>query len=388
MKKTLQLYIHIPFCVKKCEYCDFLSFSANDVMRSSYVQALVEELNFYGQKYHDRLISTIFVGGGTPSFLSEQLMAQIFDAVYRNFTVSEDAEITIECNPGTVIDGKLRSYREMGINRLSIGLQSANNEELKVLGRIHTFEQFLQTYDKARNYGFFNINVDLMSSLPNQTAESFLKSLKKVVRLKPEHISAYSLIIEEGTLFYEKYEKDVRRREDGLQTKILPNEEEEYQTTKRTRELLQAEGYHWYEISNFAKKGKECKHNIGYWKRADYLGVGLGAASLIENIRYTNVDDIFQYMKAPKEAVNQSEVIERMAQMEEFMFLGLRMTEGFLRQEFENEFGAAIDGIYGEILKQLQTEGLLLQNEGRIRLTEQGIDVSNYVLSQFLLEKF
>ena len=394
MKKTLQLYIHIPFCVKKCEYCDFLSFSANDVsigndvIQSSYVQSLVEELDFYGQKYHDRLISTIFVGGGTPSFLDEKLMTQIFNAVYRNFEVAKDAEITIECNPGTVTDGKLRSYQNMGINRLSIGLQSANNEELKILGRIHTFEQFLQTYDKARNYGFSNINVDLMSSLPNQTAKTFEKSLKKVIGLQPEHISAYSLIIEEGTPFYEKYEKDVRKREDGLQTEFLPNEEEEYRTTKLTRELLQSEGYHWYEISNFAKKGKECRHNIGYWKRADYLGVGLGAASLIKNVRYTNTDDIFQYRKAPKQdfrgMVKETEVLERTAQMEEFMFLGLRMTEGVFREEFESNFGIEIDSIYGDALKRLQKEELLLQNEGRIYLTEQGIDVSNYVLSQFL----
>lgn len=384
MKTAMQLYIHIPFCVKKCDYCDFLSFPAKESMQEAYVKALVQELDYYGEKFHNRFLSTIFVGGGTPSWLHERLMEVIFSAVYRNFKVAENAEITIECNPGTVTDQKYAVYKSLGINRLSIGLQSANDEELRTLGRIHTFEQFLRTYDKARHHGFTNVNVDLMSSLPGQSAEDFVKSLKKVVRLKPEHISAYSLIIEEGTPFYEKYEMDAARQAEGLPTEILPSEEEEYKTTKCTRELLQAEGYHWYEISNFAKPGKECRHNIGYWKRADYLGVGLGAASLIENVRYANTTDIFQYLKAPERAA-QGETIKRTAQMEEFMFLGLRMTDGFFRSEFEAAFGVPIEGVYGDVLKKLQKEELILQREGVIRLTEEGIDVSNYALSQFLL---
>lgn len=384
MKKAMQLYIHIPFCVKKCEYCDFLSFSASEQMQKAYVKALVQELDCCGEKFHNPLISTIFIGGGTPSWLDEKLMEEIFSAVYCNFEVAEDAEITIECNPGTVTDRKLAVYKSLGINRLSIGLQSANNKELKTLGRIHTFEQFLRTYDKARHHGFTNINVDLMSSLPGQSAEDFVKSLKKVVRLKPEHISAYSLIIEEETPFYETYEADAIRQAEGLPTELLPSEEEVYKATKRTREILRTEGYHWYEISNFAKPGKECRHNIGYWKRADYLGVGLGAASLLDNVRYANTCDIFQYLKAPGQAA-QGEVVKRTAQMEEFLFLGLRMTDGFYRQEFEEAFGVPIEGVYGDVLKKLQNEGLLLQQEGVIRLTEQGIDVSNYALSQFLL---
>ncbi len=384
MKKAMQLYIHIPFCVKKCDYCDFLSFSANEQMQEAYVKALERELDFYGETYQERFLSTIFIGGGTPSWLDVRLMDVIFSAVYRNFEVAKDAEITIECNPGTVTDEKFTVYKKLGINRLSIGLQSANNEELKILGRIHTFEQFLRTYDKARHHGFTNVNVDLMSSLPGQSTEDFEKSLKKVVRLRPEHISAYSLIIEEGTPFYEKYEADAKRQAEGLPTELLPSEEEEYKTTKRTREILQAEGYHWYEISNFAKPGKECRHNIGYWKRVDYLGVGLGAASLIDNVRYVNTNDIYQYIKAPERAA-EGERINRTAQMEEFLFLGLRMTDGFFRQEFEDAFGVAIEGVYGDVLKKLQKEELIIQREGMIRLSEQGIDVSNYVLSQFLL---
>jgi len=383
MKKPLQLYIHIPFCVKKCAYCDFLSFATDEQTQKTYVKALQAELDFYGSKYSDRYISTIFIGGGTPSWLDESEMAAIMACVYRNFEVAEGAEISIECNPGTVTDQKFAVYREVGINRLSIGLQSANDEELKLLGRIHTFEQFLRTYEKARYYGFSNINVDLMSSLPGQTIEGFIGSLKKVVRLKPEHISAYSLIIEEGTPFYEKYQKDVELRENGQKTMFLPSEEEEYLTTKKTRELLQQEGYHWYEISNFAKPGKECRHNIGYWKRYDYLGVGIGAASLIDNVRYSNTCDIYEYMKYPSQAA-MGEPVSREAQIEEFMFLGLRMTDGFLREEFEKAFGIAIEGVYGAELKRLQQEELLLQREGRIRLTEKGIDVSNYALAQFL----
>lgn len=384
MKKALQLYIHIPFCIRKCAYCDFLSFTADEQTQREYVKALQKELGFYRQKYSDRYLTTIFIGGGTPSWLDAQEMAKLMECVYRNFEVAEDAEITIECNPGTVSDEKFAVYKSSGINRLSIGLQSADNEELKMLGRIHTYEQFLRTYEKARHHGFSNMNVDLMSALPRQTPEGFLSSLKKVIRLKPEHISAYSLIIEEGTPFFEKYYKDVELREAGKETMLLPTEEAEYRTTKMTRELLQAEGYHWYEISNFAKNGRECRHNIGYWKRADYLGVGLGAASLIDNVRYSNTDDIYEYMNHPETAAK-GEAVSRNAQMEEFMFLGLRLIDGFHREEFEKNFGVAIEGVYGSELKQLQQEELLVQQEGIIRLTEKGIDVSNYALSQFLL---
>ena len=383
MKKEMELYIHIPFCVRKCAYCDFLSFTADEQMQRDYVHALQKELDYYGEKYKDRVVSTIFVGGGTPSWLSETAMVAIFDTVYRNFSVSDHAEISIECNPGTVSDRKFAAYKSAGINRLSIGLQSAHDEELKLLGRIHTFDQFLKTYDMARHHGFSNINVDLMSSLPGQTAKYFLDSLKKVVRLKPEHISAYSLIIEEGTPFYKTYHEDVIRREKGMQTMMLPGEEEEDLTTKLTRQFLQEEGYHWYEISNFAKPGKECRHNIGYWKRADYLGVGLGAASLLDNVRYSNTTDIYQYLKNPRQEAP-GEPVSRTAQMEEFMFLGLRMVDGFQRMEFSDAFGIEIDGIYGEVLNSLQKDGLLEKKEGRIRLTEKGIDVSNYALAQFL----
>ena len=382
-KKDLELYIHIPFCVKKCDYCDFLSFPAEEKLQEDYVEALKKELAFYGIKYKDRGVTTIFIGGGTPSWLREESMQAVMEAVYKNFSVDRDAEITIECNPGTVTDRKFEIYKETGINRLSIGLQSAHNEELKRIGRIHTYEQFLKTYDMARKHGFSNVNIDLMSSLPGQTSLIFADTLKKVIQLKPEHISAYSLIIEEGTPFYRKYEEDAIRQEKGEPTQFLPSEEEEYQTTKMTQRILKEAGYHWYEISNFAKPGYECRHNIGYWKRADYLGVGIGAASLIDNVRYSNTRDIYQYLKESSRHET-AEKVPREEQMEEFMFLGLRMPEGISRTEFEQNFHTTIEAVYGDVLRRLQQEEMLIKKEGRILLTEKGMDLNNYVIGQFV----
>ena len=382
-KKDLELYIHIPFCVKKCDYCDFLSFPAEEKMQEDYVEALLKELAFYSEKYKDRMITTIFIGGGTPSWLRADLILKIMETVHENFLVDQEAEITIECNPGTVTDHKFEVYKETGINRLSIGLQSAHNEELKRLGRIHTYEQFLKTYDMARKHGFSNVNIDLMSCLPGQTSSTFADTLKKVIQLKPEHISAYSLIIEEGTPFYQKYEEDAIRQEKGEPTQFLPSEEEEYQTTKMTQRILKEAGYHWYEISNFAKPGYECRHNIGYWKRADYLGVGIGAASLIDNVRYSNTRDIYQYLKESSRHET-AEKVPREEQMEEFMFLGLRMPEGISRTEFEQNFHTTIEAVYGDVLRRLQQEEMLIKKEGRILLTEKGMDLNNYVIGQFV----
>ena len=382
----MELYIHIPFCVKKCDYCDFLSFAADEQTQKSYVAALQKELAFYGAKYKDRRITTIFIGGGTPSWLKEDYMQAIMETVYHYFSVEQDAEITIECNPGTITEHKFEVYRRIGINRLSIGLQSVHNEELKILGRIHTFEQFLKTYDMARKHGFSNINIDLMSSLPGQTPEIFCDSLYQVLKLKPEHISAYSLIIEKGTPFYELYRFDAVRQEAGMQTESLPTEEEEYQTTKMTQHILKEAGYHWYEISNFAKPGYECRHNIGYWKRVDYLGVGLGASSLIDNVRYSNTRDLYTYLSVPADSLHETAAqITRNEQMEEFMFLGLRMRDGFYRDEFTQAFGIPIEAVYGDALNHLQQGELLLKREGRIYLTDKGMDLNNYVVAQFML---
>lgn len=401
--KNLELYVHIPFCLKKCAYCDFLSFSCDEKTQLAYADALIREIEFYGPAMSDYLVSTIFIGGGTPTWLDENRMLEILDAIYTYFNVSRDAEITMECNPGTVTASKLEKYHRAGINRLSIGLQSADDEELQILGRIHTFEMFVKTYEMARNAGFANINVDLISGIPYQTAEKFLKTLQKVVRLKPNHISSYSLIIEKGTPFYEKYKFDAVKQAAGMQTEMLPTEDEVYHITKLTQQYLAAAGYEQYEISNFAQPDFECVHNIGYWTRENYLGLGLGAASLVDNVRYTNTTDLDAYISGslqmqmipfeqPDGCVEYgtnlhmaADVVSRKAQMEEFMFLGLRMKNGVTRAQFQNAFGIPIDGIYKDALEHLKAEALLDTRAGKIVLTEKGQDLSNYALAQFIL---
>ena len=410
-KNNLELYIHMPFCVKKCEYCDFLSFPADTNTQIKYVHALLNEIRFYGEKMRGFRVSTIYIGGGTPSWLEPELVTAVMDQIYKSFQVYEDAEISIECNPGTVTAAKLQAYRRAGINRLSIGLQSTNNTELKTLGRIHTYEQFLKTYELARNEGFTNINVDLMSGLPRQSAESFADTLQRVIRLKPEHISAYSLIIEKGTPFYEKYKFDMVRQEAGMKTEELPTEDDTYKMLKLTQRVLAKAGYERYEISNYAKPGYACRHNVGYWTRENYLGLGLGAASLIDNVRYSNTRELYEYIEicreltflppevfAPEEGMDAPErgwfgsnlhteaaVVNRKAQMEEFMFLGLRMPEGISRNEFETNFGMPIEAAYVQVLLDLQAQKLIEKREGRVYLTDRGMDVANYVMAQFLL---
>lgn len=403
MSKNLQLYIHIPFCVRKCSYCDFLSFSTDERTQLAYADALIREIEFYAPQMSQYTVNTIYIGGGTPTWLNEDKMVEILDAVYTYFNVSPEAEVSMECNPGTVTSAKLEKYHRAGVNRLSIGLQSADDEELKVLGRIHNFEQFIKTYEMARNAGFGNINVDLISGIPYQTAEKFLHTLQKVVRLKPDHISAYSLIIEKGTPFYDAYKFDAVKQEAGMQTEVLPTEDEVYRIYKLTQQYLAQAGYEQYEISNFARPGFECEHNIGYWTRANYLGLGLGAASLVENVRYSNITDLYQYISDSEQikwvdyvqddesVVSGSnlhasvDAVSRKAQMEEFMFLGLRQNCGVTRQQFESAFGIPIDGIYKNALDYLRDEGLLDTSEGRIVLTEKGMDLSNFALAQFLL---
>lgn len=401
----LELYIHIPFCMKKCNYCDFLSGPADEKSQSAYMEALKKEIKLYGEEWKKPELSTIYIGGGTPSWLQEHYMASLMDTVHRSFSIRKDAEITIECNPGTLAKAKMQSYRHCGINRLSIGLQSANPEELQNLGRIHTFEQFLRNYELARECGFDNINVDLMYALPGQDTEKFYHTLTKTIALKPEHISAYALMIEKGTPFYEKYKFDAVRQEAGFQPEFLPHEDVVYQIGKMTEDVLAAAGYERYEISNYAKKGYECRHNIGYWQRTDYLGVGLGAASLLGNMRYSNIRDLDTYTqnaghieeitlldeKTGKElpAVNlheKAEELKRNTQMEEFMFLGLRMIRGIERSRFYQLFGFTVDNIYSRVISQLEADELLMQNPERVWLTEKGLDLSNYALAQFLLD--
>ena len=384
MKKELELYIHIPFCVKKCAYCDFLSGPQDEETIEQYVVSLLDEIHAHGSnvelvaRYE---VTSIFFGGGTPSILEESQIKQVMEVLNDVFQVKQDAEITIEANPGTVTQEKLETYRACDINRISFGLQSTNNEELKLLGRIHTYEEFLESFSLARECGFDNINVDLISAIPKQTLASWEETLQNVIKLNPEHISAYSLIVEDGTPFAKVYGEGCPGEKD------LPSEEDERTIYYRTEELLKAAGYHRYEISNYAKEGKECKHNLGYWERKEYLGIGLGSASLIDNTRYKNTDDLTCYMKhaGKLNAIQEDiQVLSQKEQMEEFMFLGLRKMKGISETEFKDCFDIEVDKCYGDQLDKLEREELLERKDECIRLTSRGIDISNYVLSEFI----
>ena len=382
MKKELELYLHIPFCVSKCKYCDFLSAPSGEEQRQIYVERLCRRIRYWSDVIHNYgyEIVSIFVGGGTPSILTEAQITQVFEAVYESFPIREDAEITLEMNPGTDVKDKLPVYRKLGINRLSMGLQSADNKELKCLGRIHTYEDFRQVYQWAREAGFTNVNVDLMSAIPGQTLESYVDTLRKVADLEPEHISAYSLIIEEGTPFCERYGE-------GRHAEELPDEDTERQMYVRTREILEDYGYHRYEISNYAKDGYECRHNLGYWDRKEYLGLGAGASSLMDHIRWKEPDHIGPSTGLVLEEREDFIRLSRKDEMEEFMFLGLRKIKGVSEQDFYKSFKVSMDEEYKDNIENLIKEGLLVREEDRIRLTDRGIDLSNYALSQFLLGK-
>lgn len=378
MSAEIELYIHIPFCIRKCNYCDFLSFSAGEETRKRYMKALFTELKGRSVECGEYEVSSVFIGGGTPSVLKPDTVEELFGTIRESYRLHPEAEITLECNPATADREKLKRYRRAGINRLSVGLQTASDEELGRLGRIHTFEQFLETYSLAREAGFTNVNVDIMSALPGQSISSYEKTLRAVLHLKPmpEHISAYSLIVEEGTPFY-------RMKEQG--TLFLPDEEEERLMYYRTKELLAQAGYRRYEISNYALPGYECRHNKGYWTRKEYLGFGIGAASLYREARFVNSSDMDAYIEAPMAARSAPEPLSVREQMEETMFLGLRLMDGVTEEAFKAGFGCGLMDVYAPVIARNQADGLLLYRDGRLWLTEKGIDLSNYVLAQFLL---
>ena len=360
IKTQKGIYIHIPFCISKCIYCDFCSAPADDDTKERYVNALCAEIAHAGKEAEkngdDRSISTVFFGGGTPSILPAQLFVKIMCAVREAFSVSEDAEITVECNPGTLTAGKLRAYRSMGVNRLSIGLQSPDNRELRALGRIHTYEQFEESYYAARDAGFDNINIDIMSAIPYQTVTGYQSNLEKIVKLNPEHISAYSLIVEEGTPLFDKVE-----RSGG---DILPTEDEDRQMYALTKKILADAGYRRYEISNYARPGFECRHNASYWERTDYIGFGVAAASLLkksesypQSRRFTNTSDLEGYIKNPIDNHSEEELLTQDDEMEEFMFLGLRMMAGISTESFKEVFGLDFYEVYGEIAANQMKQG-------------------------------
>lgn len=380
-QKELELYIHIPFCVKKCSYCDFLSAPATEQTKEAYMAALFAEIGGRAKDYKDRIVTSVFIGGGTPSLLSGDSIRQLMEHIREGFSLAPDAEITMEVNPGTVTAEKLTAFYAAGINRLSIGMQSAQEQELKILGRIHDFDGFCQVYREAVEAGFTNINVDVMSGLPGQTLASYKDTLEKVLRLEPmpQHISAYSLIVEEGTPFAAMADRGELP---------LPEEDTERAMYEETIEVLAGYGFHRYEISNYALDGYECRHNVGYWIRRDYLGFGIGAASLIDNVRFQNGRDLNAYLAHPLACREEQQSLTTQEQMEETMFLGLRLIRGVSYTEFARYYGQTLEEVYGEVIARNEADGLLTVREDetgrRLMLTGRGLDVSNYVMAQFL----
>ncbi len=400
MMRDLSIYVHIPFCKAKCSYCDFLSFGGcGPKLQRRYADALCREIESFLPFAGDYRVGTIFFGGGTPSYVEASLIGQILDAIKKVFAVDAEAEITLEGNPDSLTKDKLTAYRQMGINRLSIGLQSANDEVLKSLGRVHNYDQFVAAYSNARQAGFANINVDLMSGLPGEEENSYVRTLAKVARLQPEHISAYSLIVEEGTPLSGNREL----------LDLLPDEEQDRRLYAKTKMFLANSGYERYEISNYARTGCACRHNTAYWTLKEYLGVGLGASSFLmacpqkmeaRYVRFKSrdcLDDYIEYFesrkyKQPESLADRIEqgyedirFLGKKEQMEEFMFLGLRLAKGISKREFFQRFLVDIKDVYGKIIKEYTGMGLLCEDSDRLYLSDAGIDVSNVVMAEFLL---
>ena len=374
-KKELSLYIHIPFCKQKCFYCDFPSYASIDYLKSDYVEALCKEIEEKAIKYK---IKSIFIGGGTPSYLETEEIIKILNSINK-LDLSEDIEFTMECNPGALKEEKLRAMLNGGVNRISMGLQAVQNSLLKDIGRIHSFKQFEENFKLARQIGFKNINVDLMFGLPNQKVEEWKESLETIARMNPEHISAYSLIIEEGTAFYKLWERNKL---------ILPSEEEEREMYVITKNILKNHGYHQYEISNYSKVGSECYHNKVYWKSDEYLGLGSASTSFIDGKRIKNIENVKDYIdkiNSGEDVIDDIYVNTLEDSMEEFVFMGLRMIEGINVNEFNKRFGVTIEGIYKEVIDKNINKKLLVLENDRLRLTEKGIELSNSVMSDFIL---
>ena len=417
----LGLYIHIPFCVRKCRYCDFLSATASDEVRAAYLRSLNGQIRAFGRRLQENsafnpsaddsnvstngstnrnlttgyVVDSIFIGGGTPSLLSSSQMTALMDTVRESFVLSPDVEITAECNPGTVNEEKLRAYKKAGINRLSIGLQSSDNKELALLGRIHTWEEFLSTFELARHVGFDNINIDVMGSLPGQMPASYQKTLERVLALHPEHISAYSLIIEEGTPFFEEYgDEDACCTCSGESRNSLPSEDEVVQMDELTWRLLAQAGYEHYEISNYALPGRQCKHNLKYWHCGEYLGVGTGAASYIRRgsdfLRLKILTDTTKFSQInweSQESISncflECETLTRQEEMEEMAFLGLRTKEGVRLADFYARFGKTFDEVYGDVIKRYTAMGMMQADDTHVALTLKGMEVANWIMADF-----
>lgn len=374
----LGLYIHIPFCAKKCKYCDFNSFKLNIDEKKKYIDALEKEIKFYKEEINNKEIDTIFIGGGTPSILNEEEIQSLFHKIYDNFKIKSDAEITMECNPGTLTKSKLNIMKECGVNRLSIGLQAAQNEHLTYIGRIHTYEVFEKNYMEAKEAGFNNINIDLMYALPNQTEKDWKETLEKVVKLNPSHISAYSLILEENTELFDMYEK---------KEFTLLDEDTDIEMYEYTINYLRENGYYQYEISNYAKKGFECKHNILYWKGENYLGLGASASGYLNNTRYNNISELKTYEEAimnNEKPIENKEILSEEDKIEETIFLGLRMNEGIKFKEIKDKYNVDFREKYKVQIETLEKSDLIRVTDDGICLTQRGREISNTVFIEFL----
>ncbi len=378
--KNLGIYIHIPFCKKKCEYCDFVSFSGTQNMQEEYVEVLNLDIKNSSKLVSDYEVDTIYFGGGTPSYIESKYILNILKKIKDNYKVAKNAEITIEVNPGTVDKEKLIAYKEAGINRLSIGLQSTHDRLLELIGRIHNYDEFLDTYEYAVEAGFENINVDLMLALPTQTLDEMVSSVRKIISLKPEHISLYSLILEEGTPLYQKVQTGKLD---------LTDEKLERHMYWRTKQLLEQAGYKQYEISNFSKEGYESKHNMNCWKQNEYLGFGLAAHSYLNDKRFSRIKNIREYIKNINENNFDKNIIieeeqDRESKAKEYMMLGFRKLEGISISEFERRFGVNPLFYFRFEISKLEKEGLIEVDLDNIKLTQRGLDLANLVFEEFV----
>ncbi len=364
------LYIHIPFCIKKCKYCDFISYTGCEGVFSKYISELKKEmLQYTGEK-----LDTVFIGGGTPTILEADLISKISEDVFDIFDVQKDAEFTIEANPKTITEEKLYKMLSSGINRLSIGVQSFNDNELKAIGRMHNKDEAKAAVALAKSAGFSNINIDIMFSLPNQTEESFKNTLETAVSLNPEHISCYSLILEEGTPLFKEY------REGKIH---LPDDETDRKNYKFACEFLKKAGFTQYEISNFSKEGYKSKHNLKYWDCNEYIGVGVAAHSYYNSSRFFNTSDLDKYLSGIyREAA--PEMISLKEQIKEFMIMGFRKSDGIKKSEFLKKFGVSVEEIYKKEIDKFKAGGFLTETEDNIFFTEDGINVSNSILCEFV----
>ncbi|MBQ2053749.1 MAG: radical SAM family heme chaperone HemW [Eubacterium sp.] len=397
MRKPLSIYVHIPFCKHKCMYCDFLSFDGEtSTKKIEYINALMSEIRMY-KPYADRyIVKTIYIGGGTPSFLDEAMIGNVLSTIKHIFKIDRFPEITIEVNPGTIKYTDLIAYREYGINRLSIGLQSADDEILRLLGRIHNYDEFVEGFEAARRAGFENISVDAMSSLPGQDMHTMVDTLTRITELSPEHISVYSLQVEEGT--------KLKDREDLLN--MIPDEDTDRNMYYMTKKVLKAAGYNRYEISNYSKPGFESRHNMVYWTGGQYIGLGIGAASYFKGERFNNIKNLDNYIEICEDireeltkdtdrirlydsatAILRENVqtIFLESRIEEYMFLGLRMMRGVSRKDFSEKFNRDVFELYGDTINKYVDQGYMFADENVVRLTDKGIDISNYILSDFML---